>query len=165
MFAARRRAALNRKLDRFCQGLDNKDEAFEYLKSMVTNNNQVSIVNDKIEGIFDLPVSMDMPVIRSIAAHTFLEERLGRSIPHRVFNTFAITGTDEEVDRLIGWMTSQPDLMRTLQENTQLGFGYFLKLSSPTDMVRTIFNTFIAKDTGGKYLLSTKALMNHFIPN
>ncbi len=156
-----RRRVFDMRLRTFCQGLDNKDEAFEYLKSMNLRPKDVSIVNGHIEGIFNVPLNISTPAIRSIEGHKALEEIIGHTIPHRIVNDLAITGTDAEVARLTDWFYHGPGATESVAYGLQAAFGYFLTLKPPTSTsAPKLTDTFLAKSADGNYMLSIRRIMN-----
>lgn len=153
------------KLRVFCDELENKDEAYQYLKSLNLKKTDMTIINGKIEGIQDLPLNANMPAIRSIHGHKELEDLLGCTIPHAMYmDVLAITGNHEEVRHLIHWLNNCPMRQQDMINTLKYGFAIILRLDTPS-----IFNGPTCADTGvfkrqdGFYMITSRRILEQHV--
>lgn len=158
---------LDLKLRTFCDGLENKDEAFGILKSLNLKDRNVSIVNGRVEGIYYLSLNANMPAIRSIQGHKDLERVMRCRIPHTIFeDIYAITGTETEVRDLIRWITSDPELPMKTIPGIAAGFAYIRRLDPPIVFSGPIYDdACLMRNGDGHYMIISKRVLERNVSN
>lgn len=145
----------------FCDGLENKDDAYAYLKGLNIKKSNMTTINGKIEGVHDLTLNASMPAIRSIYVHKELEDAWGITIPHAVYEeVFAITGNHEDVRHLIHWLDNCPMDKQDMINILWNGFAIILRLDAPTTSNGPVYtDAGLIRNQKGFYIVTSRRVL------